>query len=217
MGVSTAAGREGQAVLSASGKPRRIPSYSLLQDRFFEYMRGEGYAGFERGVRGATDENLDTLAYKIKQDKKRLVRLGVQISEKETTLTEIKQELAVVKPIKATIDEISGIGKKKRLSDKVEMSGDDYDKLQNLAKEGLTAQMTTVVQNRQMFELRLRISELNKELDNRYAKTKDFFTAMRLAPERVQELFTDITSRRKEAAQQKQSKWRVKRGGNDAR
>jgi hypothetical protein len=37
----------GKPVLTQSGKQKRIPSYSLLQDRFFEHMRDEGYSGFE--------------------------------------------------------------------------------------------------------------------------------------------------------------------------
>ena len=203
----------GNPVLNATGKPKRICSYSVLQDRFFEHMRDAGYTGFERGVKGSTDEHLPVIDYKIKQDTERLANLSNQITEQETTLGTVKQELAVVKPIKASFDEISTIGKKKRLSDKVEMSSDDYDKLQNLAKEGLTAQMNTAVQNRRISELNRRIWALQTELDNLYEKTKDFFTAMRLAPERVDALFTDIADRRREAQRQKQSK----RGGQGAR
>ena len=97
------------------------------------------------------------------------------------------------------------------------MSSDDYDKLQNLAKEGLTAQMNTAAQNRRISELNRRIWALQTELDNLYEKTKDFFTAMRLAPDRVDTLFTDIADRRREAQRQKQSKWSVRRGGQGAR
>lgn len=208
---------QGKPILTKSGKQRRIASYSILQDGFFEYMRDAGYSGFERGVRGSTDENLSTMEYKIKQDTERLAAIGEKITEQTSVLEEINQEIKTVRPIKATFDEISVIGKKKLLSDKVEMSADDYDKLQNLAKEGLTAQMTIAAQNRQIFELKLRIVDLKKELENLYKATKDFFTAIRLAPEKVKRFFADIIGQRRNAVEQEQSKWRVKIGGNDAR
>ena len=135
----------------------------------------------------------------------RLTAIGGKITEQKSILEEVEQEIKAVKPVKATFDEISTIGRKKRLSDKVEMSADDYDKLQNLAKEGLTAQMNTAAQNRRISELNRRIWALQTELDSLYAKTKDFFTAMRLAPERVDALFTDIADRRREAQRQSQS------------
>jgi len=83
-------------------------------------------------------------------------------------------------------------------------------------KKGV-AEKTIEAQSRQIFELTQWIWALKKELDNLYERTKDFFRAVKLAPQRVQELFADIFSRRKEEVAQKQSKWNVKRSGRDAR
>ena len=207
----------GKPVLTQSGNQKRIPSYSLLQDRFFEHMRDAGYTGFERGVRGSTDEHLPVIDFKIKQDTERLNAIGEKITEQKSVLEEVEQEIKAVKPVKAAFDEISAIGRKKRFSDKVEMSADEYEKLQNLAKEGLTAQMTIAAQNRRMFEQKQRIWALQEELDNLYAKTKDFLTAQKLAPNRVKECFADIFKQRKEAVEQRKSQWRVTVSGKDAR
>jgi len=204
-------------ILDEEDKLRQIPSYSLLQTRFFEHMRDAGYDGFERGVRGSKDENLPTLAYKIKQDTERLAIIGEKITEHKSVLEEVKQEIKSVKSVQATFDEISSIGSRKRFSDKVEMSADEYEKLQNFAKEGLTAQNTIAERNQRISELNKRVWDLTDELDNLYEKTKDFRTAERLAPKKVKALFEEIAQEKKEAIEQKRSKWRIAIGGKDAR
>jgi len=204
-------------ILDEEDQLRRIPSYSLLQTRFFEHMRDAGYDGFERGVRGSKDENLSTLDYKIKQDTERLAAIGEKITEHQSALDEIKREIKAVKSVKATYDEISSIGKRKRLSDKVEMSVDEYEKLQNLAKEGLTAQNDMAARNQRISELNRRIWDLSDELNNLYEKTKDYRTAMRLAPKKVNALFEEIVRERKGAVEQRKTQWRVTVGGKDAR
>ena len=208
---------QGNPVLSKSGKPKRIPSYSLLQDRFFEHMRDAGYKGFERGVKGSTEQNLSTLDYKIKQDTERLAVIGEKITEKQSVLEEINREIKTVTPIKASFEEIRFIGTKKRFSDKVEMNADECEKLKNLAKEGLAAQHTILSQQnalvslqRQMADARKRIWGLQTELENLYAKTKDYFTAIRIAPNKVRELFASIFPQRKEVVAERQSQWSAK-------
>lgn len=198
---------QGKPVLSKSGKPKRIPSYSLLQDRFFEHMRGAGFEGFERGVRSSTENHLSVLDYKIKQDKGRLEALESKISGQESELGEINKELAAIKTIKAEVDEISAIGRKKPLSGKVEMSANELLKLQSLAKEGLTAQGMIDSLHRQLSDMRKRIWSLTDELNALYDRTRDFLAAAKLAPERVRELFTDIFKRKKAAAGRDEILW----------
>lgn len=55
----------GEPIRSEDGKAVLIPSYSLLQDKFFEHMRKAGYKDFERGVRDSTTRHLFVLDYKI--------------------------------------------------------------------------------------------------------------------------------------------------------
>ena len=46
---------QGKPVRAENGKAVLIPSYSLLQDRFFEHMKQAGFNDLERGVRGKYD------------------------------------------------------------------------------------------------------------------------------------------------------------------
>ena len=44
----------------ANGKPILIPTYSILQDEFFEHMQSEGFTDFIRGDRGSNAHCLST-------------------------------------------------------------------------------------------------------------------------------------------------------------
>lgn len=61
-----------QKVTDEEGHAQIIKSYSLLQDRFFEYMRAAGFEDFERGERGSTAEHLSVIEYKTKKESERL-------------------------------------------------------------------------------------------------------------------------------------------------
>lgn len=64
----------GNPILNSNGKPVYHTSYSILQDKFYEYMKDAGFEGFDRGERGSTAENLTSLGYKIQQDEKKAGR-----------------------------------------------------------------------------------------------------------------------------------------------
>ena len=80
------------------GRTQLIKSYSLLQDRFFEYMRDAGFEDFERGERGSTAQHLSVTEFKVKKETERLENLQStaqfveekleQLSEKEEAATE---------------------------------------------------------------------------------------------------------------------------------
>lgn len=59
-------------VTDENGHTQIIKSYSLLQDRFFEYMRDAGFENFERGERGSTAQHLSVIEYKVKKEEERL-------------------------------------------------------------------------------------------------------------------------------------------------
>nr|MBR4281388.1 plasmid recombination protein [Clostridia bacterium] len=66
---------DGQPILSKNGKPILRPSYSILQDRFYEAMRDAGYHDVERGQRGSTEEHLTVTQFKVQQEQQRLVEI----------------------------------------------------------------------------------------------------------------------------------------------
>lgn len=65
----------GQPLLSKNGKPILRPSYSVLQDRFYDRMRAAGYDDIERGQRGSTEEHLTVTQFKVQQEQQRLAEI----------------------------------------------------------------------------------------------------------------------------------------------
>ena len=65
----------GQLLLSKNGKPILRPSYSVLQDRFYDHMRAAGYDDIERGQRGSTEEHLTVTQFKVQQEQQRLAEI----------------------------------------------------------------------------------------------------------------------------------------------
>jgi len=83
----------------ASGKKELVKSWSLLQDRFFNYMKDAGFTGFERGVKGSTAEHLDVLDFKIKQDTARAEMLATEVEQHQAVadnLTAVAESLTAV-------------------------------------------------------------------------------------------------------------------------
>ncbi len=76
----------GEPIRTEDGKAVLIPSYSLLQDRFFEHMKTAGFKDFERGVRGSTTKHLSVLDYKIQQDAEKLARIEKQVETQQKEL-----------------------------------------------------------------------------------------------------------------------------------
>lgn len=84
-----------QKVTDEAGHTQIIKSYSLLQDRFFEYMRDAGFEDFERGERGSTAEHLSVIEYKTKKESERLAGFEEKQSEVQmeiSALTVIKED-----------------------------------------------------------------------------------------------------------------------------
>lgn len=77
---------KGTPLYDEKGKPILIKSYSLLQDRFFQYMFDNGYRGFVRGIKGSTAEHLENLDFKIKRIKKDLKKYQTKLKKKKLLL-----------------------------------------------------------------------------------------------------------------------------------
>ena len=83
----------GNPVLNSKGKPVYRASYSILQDKFYEYMKDAGFEGFDRGERGSTAENLTSLGYKIQQDEKGWQILNRKLLLSKSAITIITRRL----------------------------------------------------------------------------------------------------------------------------
>lgn len=181
----------GTPLYDEKGKPILIKSYSLLQDRFFNYMFDNGYRGFVRGIKGSTAEHLENLDYKIKKDKERLKEISNKIEEKETTFDNI---MKFDKQIKG----VSDLGKHKRFSKKIELEPQDYEDLVNYAKKGIVADKEIYERDTKIENLRNTLNKWIEKYDGLVEKTKDYFHAIKLAPQRVADFFKNLFDKEKQ-------------------
>lgn len=184
----------GNPILNSKGKQIYHASYSVLQDKFFEHMQGAGYAGFVRGERGSTAENLTSLEYKIKQDQKRLTELSERIANKQVRYDDNHNAFM-------TFAEIDDSGKKS-ITGKFTVSAEDYKKLTALAKRSYATESDVRKlrdENRylsdQVWTLKLEISRLKAALSELTEKCKPYLEALKVAPKAVKEFINGILER----------------------
>lgn len=98
-----------------------------------------------RGERGSTARHLDTLEYKIQQDKARaaekvaeVAALDEQAGAKQKRIAVLDKRLSVQKTAAVTFGEIESMAKRK-LSGKVELTAGDWNEVAALAKKGVAA------------------------------------------------------------------------------
>jgi len=188
---------QGNPLFNKEGKPVRIPSYSLLQDRFYEHMKEEGFDGFMRGERGSTTKNLSTLEYKIMKDTEKLERIEREVSAKEKQLENVSVKFTAEKEIHKTYHDLETMGKKK-LFGKVELSEENYRKMLSLAKEGVVSRGKIADLTQKLQSAISRAFDLQASWERLYEQTEDFRRAMKLAPSRVKELFAAIFTKDRE-------------------
>ena len=181
----------GTPLYDEKGKPILIKSYSLLQDRFYQYMFDNGYRGFIRGIKGSTAEHLENLDFKIKKDKERLKEISNKIEEKEITFDNI---MKFDKQIKG----VSDLGKHKRFSKKIELEPQDYENLVNYAKKGIVADKEIYERDTKIEILRNTLNKWIEKYDGLVEKTKEYFHAIKLAPQRVADFFKTLFDKEKQ-------------------
>lgn len=184
----------GNPILNSKGKQIYHASYSVLQDKFFEHMQGAGYAGFVRGERGSTAENLTSLEYKIKQDQKRLTELSERIANEQVRYEDNHNAFM-------TFAEIDDSGKKS-ITGKFTVSAKDYKKLTTLAKRSYATEFDVRKlrdENRylsdQVWTLKSEISRLKAALSELTEKCKPYLEALKVAPKAVKEFINGILER----------------------
>lgn len=188
---------QGKPILGKNGKPIRIPSYSLLQDRFYEHMRLAGFDGFERGELGSTRVNLNSLDFKIQEDKKRLMQLEKLVAAKEMKLEQVSEKLVAQKQVNKQYHDLDGIGKK-TVFGKIELTAKDYTDVISLAREGILSRVKISELTQKLQDAGARILDLQSSWERLYEQTKDFRQAIKLAPQRVKEVFTEIFAKDRE-------------------
>lgn len=185
----------GEPEFNEKGKPVLVPSYSILQDQFYEHMQEAGFRDFERGVRGSTAQNKTNARFQAEQDKKRLEAIQEKIEQ-------ANEELSTILPVKASAELIDNMSKK-TLTGKIQMSGEDYTYLTNLAKECLVNRRDIYFLESSLRGYKNRVAELKAELAELKAKCKPFLEALALAPKKVMEFIERIIKPRYKPVPQK--------------
>ncbi len=84
----------GIPLVSKSGKPVLKPSYSVLQDDFFNAMRAAGYDDVERGQQGSAEEHLTVTQFKVQQEQQRLANMQAEIAATQQRIAQLDDEKA---------------------------------------------------------------------------------------------------------------------------
>ncbi len=182
---------QGKPVYDKNGKAKLIKSYSLLQDRFFNYMSNSGYKDFIRGVKGSNQEHLDDLQFKIKKDTERLEKIVNKVEEKEKSYDSYMK-------YDKQIEDISNLGRQKRFSKKIELEQEDYENLTEYAKKGIVADKEIYELNSRINNLRNTVDKWKSLYDDLLEKTKDYFHAIKLAPQKVANFFKGLFDKEKQ-------------------
>ncbi len=180
-----------EQIVDEKGNKILFPSYSLLQDKFFEYMQDAGFDDFVRGEKGSTRENLSVLQYQISKDEERL--------------KDIQKKIEIVEPAQIEYKKIDEIGKK-TFTGKVQMSNDDYDKLTSLAKEAITNRADIQYYKTLMYGMQRQIDDLQYKFDKLRKICRPYVEAIRIAPEKVKKFIDDILVKAREKAKAKTEK-----------
>ena len=181
----------GNPVYDESGKAKLIKSYSLLQDRFFQYMSDSGYRGFIRGIKGSTKEHLTDLEFKIKKETEKLEKITNSVDEKQSNFDNYMQ-------YDKQIDDISNLGKQKKFSKKIELEPKDYETLTQYAKKGIVADKEIYERDTRIENLRNTLNRWIEKYEGLVEKTKDYFHAIKLAPQRVADFFKSLFDKEKQ-------------------
>lgn len=182
---------QGNPVYDKKGNAVLIKSYSLLQDRFFKYMSDSGYKDFIRGIKGSNQEHLSDLQYKIKKDTERLENITNKVEEKENSYNDYMK-------YDKQIEDISSLGKQKRFSKKIELEQEDYESLTQYAKKGIVADKEIYELNSRIDNLRNAVDKWKSLYDDIVEKTKDYFHAIKLAPQKVTNFLKSLFDKEKQ-------------------
>ena len=196
----------------ANGKPILIPTYSILQDQFFDYMQSQGFTDFIRGERGSTAQHQSVLQYQIAKDKERLAEVNNKLEHQETKY-EINNDVDMM------VHDIESAGKKTLVGNRT-LSADEYDKITTLAKNSYVAQSELKMlreENRKLrsriWDLEVHIERLEEQLRKLTELCKPYLDALKAAPKKVKEFIDSILEpfRRQRAEQAERLQHKPKR------
>ena len=175
----------------ANGKPILIPTYSILQDQFFDYMQSQGFTDFIRGERGSNAQHKSVLQYQIAKDKERLAEVSERLEHQET-------KYVINNNVNMMVHDIESVGKKTLIGNRT-LSADEYEKITTLAKNSYVAQSELKMlreENRKLrsriWDLEVHIERLEEQLRKLTELCKPYLDALKAAPQKVKEFIDSI-------------------------
>ena len=81
----------GEPMFDAKGKKVLRPSYSVLQDDFYNFMHNAGYTDLQRGERGSSEEHPTVTQFKVEKEQQRLASLQAESREKEMAILGLEE------------------------------------------------------------------------------------------------------------------------------
>ena len=205
---------KGVPQFDANGKPILIPTYSILQDEFFDYMQRQGFTDFIRGERGSTAQHQSVLQYQITKDKERLADVSEKLEHQEA-------KYEINKDIDMMVHDIESAGKKTLIGNRT-LSADEYAKITTLAKNSYAAQSELKMlheENRKLrsriWDLEVHIERLEEQLRKLTELCKPYLEALKAAPQKVKEFIDGILDpfrrQRAEQAERLQHKPKIRK------
>lgn len=95
-------------------------------------------------------------------------------------------------------------GKKKKFSNKIEVAPEDYENLVKNARKGIVADKVISKLENEIHSLKESLYNWKEKYNTLFDKTKDYFHAIRLAPERVANFFKGLFDKEKQDELQRQ-------------
>ncbi len=131
------------------------------------------------------------MQFKIKKDTERLERIANKVEEKEFVFNDYMK-------YDKQIEDISNLGKQKRFTKKIELDQEDYESLTQYAKKGIVADKEIYELNTRIDNLRNAVDKWKSLYDDIVEKTKDYFHAIKLAPQKVTNFFKCLFDKEKQ-------------------
>ncbi|MGO0985134.1 plasmid recombination protein [Clostridioides difficile] len=145
-------------VKDENGKEHFVKSYSLLQDRFFKYLRDCGYGDIQRGEKGSTEQNLTATEFKVLQEEQRLLETASKVEKSEKALSKIADKQTKIVAIDNVETKTLLMDKSKVLVDKSE-----FEDIKALARKQIAVESKEKKLTAENKQLRQENQALHKE------------------------------------------------------
>lgn len=109
---------QSQYVADCYGNIHRVPSYSIIQDEYAQFLNNQGYENIIRGKKKTSQLKKSNIDFKIEQ------------SQKE--LDDITKKISITKSVAANISMLDGIGKQIETGEYI-LNKDEYSLLKNIS------------------------------------------------------------------------------------